>query len=205
MAQKWPTCGLQLPRCPSEQRVGGKMRGEAEEEKHKEEERKGKLWPTSPSTPCAWPPWGLQLPARPARDSAVTGHRGPRPRSRSRLSPEHPPDTPITAQPVTCTAGVYSFHNKGSAPPAPRRTPELGVCSSVFNEIVAKSPKRRLGGSGSSVFTHRGCEGTGEAAGEPLSPGVSRCACLTVLIYSNSRNVIYSFLCGPIRQISTYL
>lgn len=163
---------------------------------------------------------GLHLPARPAhgRPGDYNSQHAPRATpplpgtggpSQGHGAPSAPaPSTP--GHPHHSTAGhLHSWSlfvpQQGLSSPAPRCTPELGVCSSVFNEIVAKSPKRRLGGSGSSVFTHRGCEGTGEAAGEPLSPGVSRCACLTVLIYSNSRNVIYSFLCGPIRQISTYL
>lgn len=117
--------------------------------------------------------------------------RAPRPSQGHRAPPEPAPSTPITAQPGTCTGGVYSFHNKGSP------HPKVGVRSSVFTEIVAKSLKK--GGSGSSVCTH------GRSSRTALSPGVSRCACLTVFIYRNYRNFIYSFLCGPIRQISPYL
>lgn len=155
--------------------------------------RMAALGTTTPSTPRA----RLRRYRAPGAPPKVTEPPQPQPRA--------PPGHPHHSRAGHLHSWSLFVPQQGLSSPAPRRTPERGVCSSVFNEIVAKSPKRRRGGSGSSVFAHRGCEGTGEAAGEPLSAGVSRCACLTVLIYSNSRNVIYSFLCGPIRQISTYL
>lgn len=103
----------------------------------------------------------------------------PRARRRYRAPGAPPKVTDQPRYPQHSTAGhlhrcIYSFHNKGY--------PRTGVCSSALTEIVAKWPEKRRGGSGSSVSS------AGRAAGQPRAPEVCRCACLTVLIYSNHRN-----------------
>lgn len=82
----------------------------------------------------------------------------------------------------------------------PLHTPEIGVRSSVFTEIVAKSLKRRRG---SSVFTPPGRGRSGRSSRNSPEPGGFQ-VCLPHSAYFY-RNFIYSLLCGPIRQISPYL
>lgn len=139
---------------------------------------------------------GLQFPACPARahpgnynsqhaPRAVPGHRGPLPRS------PITPGTPSTAQPDTCTGAVYSFHKKGH--------PRTGALLLCFDRNRGKAAQKAPRGLGELR------EQRGRSSGAAPSPGVSRCACLTVLLSSNHRNFRESFLCGPIGQISISL
>lgn len=121
------------------------------------------------------------------RAPAVTGHREPLPRS-----PIPPP------VPQHSTAGHLhrcSLFDPQQGLGSPR-TPEPGLGSSALTEIVAKWPKKRRGGSGSSVITARG------AAGQPRArrfPGVPASQCLFTAITEISYRVF------SVAQLDKYL
>lgn len=169
---------LQLPAClvhgcPGDNSRPAPLEEKGDEEEEEEEEGKrveeeGKVWPTTPSMPCACPPWRLQLPARPAR-------------ARRYRAPGAPPKvTDHPRYPQHSTAGhlhrcIYSFHNKGY--------PRTGVCSSALTEIVAKWPKKRRGGSGSSVSSAGGAAGRPRARGFAGAPA-SQCSSTAITAIS---------------------
>lgn len=143
------------------------------------------MWPTTPSTPCAHPTRTTN-PSTPRAPPLLPGTGSPSQGHRSPPVPQH------------STAGHLhrcSLFDPQQGLGSPR-TPEPGLGSSALTEIVAKWPKKRRGGSGSSVIT------AGGAAGQPRArrfPGVPASQCLFTAITEISYRVF------SVAQLDKYL